>query len=74
MSAGSKTGVPYFAAIGSDGKVLANSIDPANGNIGFPVTASELAYFRVFLRKTIAPTPEQENLLIARAEEAAKVR
>ncbi|HWA23089.1 MAG TPA: thioredoxin family protein [Caulobacterales bacterium] len=74
LSGGARTGIPYFAAVAPGGNILANSIDPKNGNIGFPVTGSELAYFRVFLRKTIAPTPDQENLLIARAVEAGRVK
>jgi thiol-disulfide isomerase/thioredoxin len=71
--AGERAGVPFFAAYGTDGAIIANSIDPGKGNVGFPVTKPELAYFRIFLRKTVAPTKDQENLLIKRAVAAAKV-
>jgi thioredoxin-related protein len=70
--AGDHVGVPFFVAYATDGAIIANSIDPGQGNVGFPVTKSELAYFRVFLRKTIAPTKDQENLLIKRAIAASK--
>lgn len=65
--AGKAKGVPLFAAIGVDGTVIATSEDPVDGNVGFPVTKGELAYFRVFLRKTLRVTQAEEDALIARA-------
>jgi len=46
----SKGGIPWFALLAADGRVLATS-DAPKGNIGFPVQPDEIAWFGGMLHK-----------------------
>lgn len=45
-----KAGLPWFAFMGGDGKVIASSMGP-DGNIGFPAADAEIAHFESMLKK-----------------------
>lgn len=45
-----KSGIPWFAFVDADGKVLATSDGPG-GNVGFPAATEERAHFRAMLEK-----------------------
>jgi thiol-disulfide isomerase/thioredoxin len=68
---GNKMGIPFFAVLNSDGKLLMNSVrkplgTPTGQNIGFPAAPEEIEHF-VTMLKTGAPkaTPEQLDALRA---------
>src|SRR5690349_7000686 len=46
-------GLPSFAFVDGDGKLLINSnrTGPTTGNVGHPITPEEVAYFKVMLQK-----------------------
>jgi thiol-disulfide isomerase/thioredoxin len=50
-SKGVDGGIPWFAVVDADGKVLANSEGP-KGNIGYPDTDVEVTYFTSVLKST----------------------
>jgi len=57
-------GIPWFAFIDGDGKVIITSDDPVNGNIGFPAQDSEIAHFKKMLQKVAKRiTPEEIEML-----------
>jgi thiol:disulfide interchange protein len=49
--ASEKAGIPWFAALDPDGKVVATSTD-SGANTGFPATDAEIAAFGEFLKKS----------------------
>lgn len=54
---GEKAGLPFFAMVGEDGKMVVNSIRPASdedkgGNIGHPMEPFEIAHFMAMVKKT----------------------
>lgn len=73
---GENQGIPYFAAIGKDGKMIMNSKRPVEGkpaaNVGCPATPEEIAYFMTFLEKTAPKLTKQERDLIAKRLKEAK--
>ena len=44
-------GIPWFVFLDGDGKAIIDSTDPNKGNVGFPATDSEIAWFKVMLEK-----------------------
>jgi thiol-disulfide isomerase/thioredoxin len=73
---GEGQGIPYFAALGKDGKVIMNSKMPVEGkpaaNVGCPATPEEIAYFMKFLEKTAPKITKAERDLIAKRLAEAK--
>jgi thioredoxin-related protein len=67
---GENQGIPYFAAIGKNGKMIMNSKRPIEGkeaaNVGCPATPEEIAYFMKFLEKTAPKITAAERDLIAK--------
>ncbi len=51
MRGSKKGGIPWFAFVDADGKVLATS-DAPTGNVGFPAAPEELAHLRAMLQKS----------------------
>jgi hypothetical protein len=47
---GRQTGIPWFAFLDADGKVIATS-ETATGNIGFPQADNEIAHFLSMVEK-----------------------
>lgn len=52
-------GIPFFAFLGPDGKVLADS-NGAKGTIGFPASDEEIAHFRAMLEKACTKITKDE--------------
>lgn len=53
-------GIPWFAILDRDGKMVAASDSGADGNIGYPAQDPEIAHFMTMLRSTArATTPDQ---------------
>jgi hypothetical protein len=69
---GSKNpGLPWFAFLDGEGKVLIDSIAPATGNTGFPAEPFEIAHFKTMLEKVKRHlTDEDIAKLITSLEEA----
>jgi len=44
-------GIPWSVFLDGDGKALIDSTEPEEGNIGFPETDQEIAWFKVMLGK-----------------------
>jgi hypothetical protein len=44
-------GIPWFVFLDGDGKAIIDSTDPKKGNIGFPASDVEIAWFKVMLEK-----------------------
>ncbi len=56
-------GIPWFVFLDADGNAIINSMAPEGGNIGFPAEDSEIAHFKVMLKKVakrITPTEIDE--------------
>jgi hypothetical protein len=65
MRAGAQGGIPWWAILDQDGKVLVTSNDEEGTNIGFPSEQSDRAHFRTMLEKTaIRLTPADINTLV----------
>ena len=63
--ASEKAGVPWFAALDPDGKVVASSTDSGE-NTGFPAAENEIAAFGEFLKKSAKSlTPAEIQSLLA---------
>lgn len=59
---GKEAGWPYFVIVDSHGKLLASSVAPGKvGNIGYPVTPDEIAWFGTMLQKA-APSLTSQDL------------
>lgn len=72
-SSGKDPGLPWFAFLNSDSKILIDSIAPATGNVGFPAKDVEYAHFKVMLEKVKRHlTDEDIAKLIKSLEEANK--
>jgi hypothetical protein len=72
-SNGKDAGLPWFAFLDGDGKVLIDSIAPVTGNVGFPAKADEYAHFKTMLEKVKRHLTDQDIAkLIASLEEANK--
>ncbi len=73
---GEKQGIPFFAALGKDGKMIMNSRMPVEGkesaNVGCPAKPEEIAYFMKFLEKTAPMVTRSERDLIAKRLAEAK--
>src|SRR6185436_20523097 len=52
-------GIPWFVFLDGDGQALITSTGP-KGNVGFPATVDEIAYFKVMLRKVKRHLPDEE--------------
>jgi thiol-disulfide isomerase/thioredoxin len=57
-------GIPWFAFIDGDGKVVADSDAAKGGNIGFPSAKEELAHFAAMLAKATKLSDEDRAKLI----------
>lgn len=57
-------GIPWFAFIDGDGKVVADSDAPKGGNVGFPSAKEELAHFSAMLAKAAKLSDEDRAKLI----------
>ena len=44
-------GLPWFAFLDGDGKLIINSNAPAAGNVGHPYQPGEIDYFETMLKK-----------------------
>ncbi|QDV48104.1 carboxypeptidase regulatory-like domain-containing protein [Gimesia fumaroli] len=65
MRAGAQGGIPWWAILDQDGKVLVTSNDEEGTNIGFPGEQSGHEHFRSMLEKTaIRLTPMDINTLV----------
>jgi thioredoxin-related protein len=73
---GDMQGIPFFAAVGKDGKMIMNSRMPVEGkpsaNVGCPASDEEIAYFMKFLQKTAPMIDQAERDLIAKRLKEAK--
>ena len=57
---GKSMGIPWIAILDADGKTLATSDMPKDGNTGYPGSPKEIRYFMEMLKKTKQrTTPEQ---------------
>jgi hypothetical protein len=64
-------GIPWFAILDAEGRVLASSDGP-KGNIGYPAQAEEIGYFVGMLKKTSHRiTAEQRGRIEKALKEAA---
>lgn len=59
-SQGKNGGIPWFEFLDADGKALANSNAPKEGNVGFPAQAAEIAWFAEMLRASKARMSEKD--------------
>lgn len=58
---GKDAGLPYFVMLSGDEKLLASSIAPGKGgNIGYPATRAEIAWFLTMLHKAAPSLSPQE--------------
>lgn len=74
MRGSDKGGIPWFALVDADGKVLATSDGPG-GNIGFPTEPADLAHFRSMLDKAVTKATKAElDALIASLVPAKKAQ
>ncbi|QDT88485.1 hypothetical protein [Gimesia algae] len=65
MRGGAQGGIPWWAILDQDGKVMATSNNDEGDNIGFPSTRSDLAHVRNMLEKTaIRLNPMEINTLV----------
>ncbi|HBL43459.1 MAG TPA: hypothetical protein DDZ90_08720, partial [Planctomycetaceae bacterium] len=65
MRGGAQGGIPWWAILDKDGKVLVTSNDEEGENIGFPSSSSGRVHFRNMLEKTaIRLTPMDVNELV----------
>src|SRR5512146_1807693 len=72
-SNGKDAGLPWFAFLDGDGKVLVDSIAPGSGNVGFPAKAEEYAHFKTMVEKVRRHlTDEDVATLIRLMEEVNK--
>jgi len=62
-------GIPWFAFLDAKGEVLANSDGP-KGNIGYPMTADEIAQFVALLKKTARKLDDSDIAAIEKALKA----
>ncbi|MHC4518148.1 MAG: DUF255 domain-containing protein, partial [Planctomycetota bacterium] len=54
-------GIPWFAFLDGDGKILITSTKPGGGNIGFPVDPkTEIPHFVAMLKKTRAKITDED--------------
>jgi Thioredoxin-like len=69
MGGEDKTGLPFFALLNSNGKLIVNSLRPVRGkpagaNIGYPVAPEEVDWFMTMLRKAVPPLTPAESRAI----------
>lgn len=65
MTAGRESGIPWFAILEPDGKVVVDSFDSSGQNIGFPAAAAEIEYFTTMLTQGGQRlTPAERDTLI----------
>lgn len=58
---GKDAGLPYFVMLSADGHLLAGSVRPGKGgNIGYPATSAEIAWFLTMLHKAAPSLSPQE--------------
>lgn len=70
MRDGAQGGIPWWAILDKDGKVLVTSNDESGANIGFPSDQSGRAHFRTMLEKTaIRLNPNEINTLVEALQE-----
>lgn len=66
-----KAGIPWFAALDPDGKLLASSTD-SGANTGFPANEAEIAAFGEFLKKSAKTLTAVEIKKLLESLQAAK--
>jgi len=76
-SLGGPSGLPYFAFLDSDGKMLVNSLEPPNGankggNIGHPFQPHEVDWFMVMLSKGAPEMTGEERATLEKFLRAQK--
>ncbi|HZW07129.1 MAG TPA: thioredoxin family protein [Phycisphaerales bacterium] len=59
-----KGGIPWFAFLDGDGKVVATSDAPGSGNVGFPAAKEEIAHFSVMLKTAGKLTDDERAKLV----------
>ena len=65
-----EAGIPWFVFLDAEGKAVVTSDSP-KGNVGFPATPHEIAYFRAVLEQSRRKLSDADvNALIASLEEA----
>jgi len=64
------TGIPWFAFLDAEGRVLATSTGPA-GNIGFPAAAGEIAHFLGMLRAAAPGLSDADLAVLERSLQPA---
>ena len=65
-------GIPWFAFLDGDGKVVVTSDGP-KGNVGFPAAPHEIAHFRTMLEQSRSKlTADDVARLMASLEEVSK--
>src|SRR5512142_792307 len=70
-SNGKSPGLPWFAFLDGDGKVLIDSIAPATGNVGFPAKDVEYAHFKTMLEKVRRHLTDEDIAKLMKSLEAA---
>jgi phosphoribosylaminoimidazole carboxylase (NCAIR synthetase) len=58
---GGPSGLPFFAFVDNQGKLIVNSLAPKTGNIGHPAEPHEIDYFLEMVKKA-APRMTSEEL------------
>ena len=80
MKGNVRTGIPWYAVVDGEGKVLATSDGPGGRNTGYPVAEEEIAHFMGVLRATGGEMLDEghylvmEGLVRERAEEILEMR
>jgi thiol:disulfide interchange protein len=70
--ASEKGGIPWFAFLDGDGRVLADSVG-SKGNVGFPAAPEEIAHFRAMLDKVrVGISPADVDWLVKSLEPKKK--
>ncbi|HET7840069.1 MAG TPA: thioredoxin family protein [Terriglobia bacterium] len=69
MGGGDAGGLPFFAFVDSNGKLIVNSLRPAGGkseNIGHPVAPEEVDWFMTMLAKAVPGLTKPESRAVER--------
>lgn len=74
QSGNDKGGIPWFAFLSAEGKVLATSDAPGKGNVGFPAADHEIAHFQSMLKAARRHMTESEAAALIDSLQAAAAK
>ncbi len=73
-SNGKEPGLPWFAFLDGEGKVLIDSIAPGTGNVGFPAKEAEYAHFKTMVEKVRRHLTDEDIATLIRLMEEMNKR